>query len=176
MVAMPRPATILPHATALVYAASVPIIHGHEPAKAECEKQMPNLNAVDFPIAVGRKPRGPAPLSAMIRGFLRLRLTFTYATKYHSGMQAVTDKHACENVAFNLSRILGEQGRTIYWLMKEIKMSPGALYPIARGVNVPNVATAASIAKALSVTVDDLLKEPQISEKKTIRKKLQKSA
>ena len=84
----------------------------------------------------------------------------------------ITDDDALKHVSANLIRILEEQGRTAYWLMKAINMSPGALYPIIRGEHLPSLGTAARIAELLDVSVDELIKKPE----KTGRKKLAKSA
>ena len=91
-------------------------------------------------------------------------------------MSTVTDFEACEHVSSNVLRLLDEQGHSVYWLMKELGMSPGALYPIVRGENVPTLGTTSRIADALGVTVDDLLELPRKREEKRSLKKSRKSA
>lgn len=74
-------------------------------------------------------------------------------------MSTVTDEQARSVVSSNLSRLLSEKGLTVYWLMKQVDMSPGAMYPIVRGERCPTIATASRIADALGVTVDELLRK-----------------
>lgn len=91
-------------------------------------------------------------------------------------MSTVTDQEACDFVASNIQRILAEQSKTTYWLMKALSMSPGAIYPIIHGESLPSIGTTARIAEALHTTVDELLKRPQNGAKKMISKKSKKSA
>ncbi len=88
----------------------------------------------------------------------------------------MTDEETCEYVAANLTRILAEQDRTIYWLMKQLKMSPGAVYPIVRGESQPTLGTTTRIAEALGITIDDLVKKPGNTAEKANRKKIRKTA
>lgn len=78
-------------------------------------------------------------------------------------MSTVSDDDAKLAVCRNMHHLLQQQGRTLYWLMQQIDMSPGALYPIAKGQKIPSVGTASRIAAALGVTVDDLLRLPKKS-------------
>lgn len=71
----------------------------------------------------------------------------------------ITDEQAKAAVSENISRILEEQDKTAYWLMKRLDMSPGAIYPIIRGESLPSLAMSARIAEALGVSVDSLLQE-----------------
>ena len=69
----------------------------------------------------------------------------------------LTDDQAKTAIAKNVSRILEEQDRSVYWLMKELGVGQGTIYPIVSGAVVPSVGIAARIAEILGVTVDRLL-------------------
>lgn len=73
----------------------------------------------------------------------------------------ITDSEAKAWVAQNVNRLLGERGRSAYWLMKTLGAKQGTIYPVVRGEVLPSVAMTARIAEALSVTVDELLKKPK---------------
>lgn len=77
----------------------------------------------------------------------------------------VTEAQAKAAISKNLNRILGERGQSPYWLMTQLEMSPGALYPIVRGKKLPSIATAARIAAALEISVDVLLETKSANSK-----------
>ena len=69
----------------------------------------------------------------------------------------MTDEQALAALSGNLVRLLAKQGHSVYWLMKKLAMSPGAIYPIVRGEKLPSIGTASRIAAALNVSLDDLI-------------------
>ena len=79
----------------------------------------------------------------------------------------ITDKKAKELVSANISRLLHATGKNAHWLVKELEISPGALYPIVRGEVAPKIGLASRIAECLGVGVDDLLKPVCEKSKKT---------
>lgn len=70
----------------------------------------------------------------------------------------ISDEQAKDLVSANIARLLNATGKTAYWLMKELDVSPGSLYPIVRGEVAPTIGFASRIGEALGVTVEELLK------------------
>lgn len=100
-------------------------------------------------------------MSAMIRRFEQLRLTFIYDKPYNGGMSTViTDKEVKSFLSANLRRILTERGLSGRWLMKELKLKEGTFYPMYNGEVVPGVAVTARMAEVLEITLDELLRNP----------------
>jgi len=71
----------------------------------------------------------------------------------------LTYEQAKTAVSKNLTRSLEEQGKTPYWLMKELEVSAGTIYPIVRGEKQPLIGFASRIAEALNISIDDLIQE-----------------
>lgn len=75
----------------------------------------------------------------------------------------LTDDEVKAAFSANVSRLLEEQGHSIYWLRKEIGVGEGTIYPIVRGKVVPSVAISSRIAEALGVAIDDLIEPAVVS-------------
>lgn len=73
----------------------------------------------------------------------------------------LTDNGVRTAVSSNLAKILEDQGKSIYWLMKSMDVSSGTIYPIIRGVAVPSATVLANIATVLEVSTDDILEVPE---------------
>lgn len=78
----------------------------------------------------------------------------------------ITDDEARANISANVQRLLSVHGQSVYWLMKRLSMSPGAIYPIVRGDVLPSIAMGARIAEAVGATVEDLLQPPPVRRRK----------
>lgn len=78
----------------------------------------------------------------------------------------LTDEQAKTAISQNLTRILDEKGRSVYWLMKALDVSSGTIYPIVRGEQQPSLGFASRIADVLEIDVSDLLQEVQKKNRK----------
>lgn len=59
----------------------------------------------------------------------------------------------------NLSRLLGEIGKSRYGLARDVGISESTLYDYAHGRSLPSVDTLIRISDALDITCDDLLRQ-----------------
>lgn len=72
----------------------------------------------------------------------------------------ITEETMKRNLSANVAALLAARGKTNYWLMKELELSPG-FYRVLSGETCPSTYLTARIADKLEVTVDDLLQSPQ---------------
>lgn len=79
----------------------------------------------------------------------------------------MTDEKAKELVAANIARLLHATGKNAHWLMKELDIGPGAMYPIVRGEVAPRISTASRIADCFGVSIDELLRPSSEKSKKS---------
>lgn len=86
---------------------------------------------------------------------------------YYSGMTTViNDSDAKRNIAFHVARILGQNGRSRYWLAKETGEWQTTIANVCNAKSVPGAGLLARIADALGCATDDLLKPiPKVGKK-----------
>jgi hypothetical protein len=72
----------------------------------------------------------------------------------------VTDDQAKENIAANVINILAEMGRSRYWLADQCGRAESTIQSVCHAISCCNAATLKTIASALGVTTDELLRPP----------------
>lgn len=120
-------------------------------------------------VAVCRASRDPARLSGVLAVIETVANRFTHfvlksATQIRSigGMIAtVTDDDAKQIIAANVIARLAELGKSRYWLAQQTGRRESTIQSVCHGISCCNAATLQTIAAALGLTTDDLLKKPR---------------
>lgn len=67
----------------------------------------------------------------------------------------------------NLEQVLKKNGRSAYWLSKQLGIKPQSIYPYVHGTDVPSLMRALQMAKHLDCKVDDLFELVDDNEEQT---------
>lgn len=88
----------------------------------------------------------------------------------------LTDEQLKGVLAANVNRLLGEMGKSRYWLAKQTGESETRIANVCRAINCCSAGLLTRIAEALGTSTDALIEPIKPARKPTSSKKMSKSA
>lgn len=86
----------------------------------------------------------------------------------------MTDLQTKQVFSKNVLRLLGEQGKTVHWLMVQTGANANQIYPAIRGETNVCLALVTKVARALRVTMNDIVPPEAIYADEPVELKPQK--